>query len=548
MKEREFHSYRIQRQTKALKDYLQYIKFERNLINLIRERRKTRNIPQKKASIEHSIALKIKSLYKQALDRYPEEIRVWEEYIQFCKQFKFVGEVSPILDKMIQFHGDQADTWQKAVMWEYEESDNMERVKHFMLGGLQRHPESKSLYCTFFKIKLLEACKVNPADDDESSEWNNRLAKAEIIYKSGKDKIRSVDFLVEILEIADGFPVTRNLQQKILSDMKNEFPLNELMWHTLARRELQGRHFNDPIPGEPNSKKCIELCLTVYETACETLKTESMWNYYLNTLVELNLDLMTHESLKKKVLVKAFKDAFQYNMLNEEHFLKFIEILSTDEISVDNQELILQVLQKATVKYPSSSKMWELWMRFHIQSNDPKLLETVFQSAIKNVPQDSSYPLWHLLLLFYQTRPDLTHKICETFAEGVILGGDLTKRLIPQYLEYLTVSKGILNARKKYKELSKSIPACLELHTKMIELEGMQIKPDADALRKCHEMVSQMFGKDGPQIWIDFLKFERDDGEPKRISQVYQRAVNSLNVDLVGDFINQYNLIINGIV
>jgi hypothetical protein len=54
---------------------------------------------------------------------------------------------------------------------------------------------------------------------------------------------------------------------------------------------------------------------------------------------------------------------------------------------------------------------------------------------------------------------------------------------------------GIIPARRVYDEISIIPPHCLEIHTKMAELESLQPEQNVKQTRKCYELACDQFGK-----------------------------------------------------
>lgn len=550
------HMYRIQRVTKCLRDYLNFIKYEKDLVAVVRARRRTKHIPQKKANIEMGILNRIKILYKQAVHRFPQALPVWDEYVQFCKAYKFPTEVPVIFDNMLKFHADKPEVWQKAVMWEHEEAKNAARVKHLIYGGLQRHPKSETLYFTFIKLKLLEAANQSAvADADQREEAQKKLlAQAEVIYKEALGNIKTLEFLVGMLEIVSQFEFAWPLEAVILAGLQKSHRKSELMWHTLARRELDGRHLemfeeggvNKTHPSDP--KKCIELCVTVYETACELLDTEQMWSYYLGTLFMVYEMEMDDKGKTEELIHKAFAAAMRENKVSEECFFKFIEFTTYySHLLTNDQQLV--IFEEATTKFPQNVSMWEMQMRFHIDYQQTDDVYRVFRLALKQLSTTDSFPLWQLLLLFYKSDDRLSGKVKGIYREAIDLAvTEISNKLKPQFLEYLVQSEGIAAARSEYNKLCLCVPSCLEMHQRMARMEAMQETASVSDWRKCHDMATQFFGKENVNVWLEMIKFEKSNGDPKKVSQLYLRAMNTLDKDLVSTFLEAFNLDANQIV
>ena len=70
-------------------------------MGIIREKLKQNNF-----SLDHVIVTviteRMKQLYSQALSKYPQNIRFWDEFIKFLQTFKYTKDISATFDRMIQ--------------------------------------------------------------------------------------------------------------------------------------------------------------------------------------------------------------------------------------------------------------------------------------------------------------------------------------------------------------------------------------------------------------------------------------------------------------
>lgn len=100
-KSRAAFEHRVAQTTCIVRDYLEYIKYERGLISLIRNRTKP-----EQADISSKIVIvissRMKPLYSQALAKFPSETRFWDEFIKFLQQFQFNADISPTYARMLQ--------------------------------------------------------------------------------------------------------------------------------------------------------------------------------------------------------------------------------------------------------------------------------------------------------------------------------------------------------------------------------------------------------------------------------------------------------------
>lgn len=198
-----------------------------------------------------------------------------------------------------------------------------------------------------------------------------------------------------------------------------------------------------------------------------------MWNYYINAMVELNSDLSTQSSLKRYALKRAFEIAHQTNHMSEDQYLQYIELLHSIN---PKDETIEQVLQKAAVVYKNSMKIWNLRMRFYIQTNQFKKLQEMFVEVKKLGANGAD--LWHLYLMYL--------KSCHNTEANNLFDRhikDLARQKNPsfnalkaQMIELYATTGNIKRARNLYKMFIKLYPICYEVHEMMAELEAKQVQ------------------------------------------------------------------------
>lgn len=82
---------------------MDYIKYERSLLGIIKERMKQNNIT---VSSDHPLITIVsdhmKELYTQALSIFTQNIRFWDEYIKFLQSFKNKEDISSAFDRMLE--------------------------------------------------------------------------------------------------------------------------------------------------------------------------------------------------------------------------------------------------------------------------------------------------------------------------------------------------------------------------------------------------------------------------------------------------------------
>lgn len=83
---REQFEYNIAKQQKVKTDFTNYITYERKLLANIEERRKNRNMFEKRDQIEGMICRRIQTLYLKALEKFTTCDGLWTAHVKFCTE------------------------------------------------------------------------------------------------------------------------------------------------------------------------------------------------------------------------------------------------------------------------------------------------------------------------------------------------------------------------------------------------------------------------------------------------------------------------------
>lgn len=63
--------------------------------------------------------------------------------------------------------------------------------------------------------------------------------------------------------------------------------------------------------------------------------------------------------------------------------------------------------------------------------------------------------------------------------------------------------------------------------------------------RSCFELAIEQFGKNDIDLWISYIKFERDYGSVKDMKVLFERGKILLKPELLNSFTSQYELVVN---
>lgn len=551
--------YKIQRHTKCKEDYLRYIQYEMDLLKLIKQRRDKFGITQKKSDIDYAIANKVNNLYKEAIFKFQDDIRFWIAYIKFCKHVRFQSSVSRMIGRMLQVHQDKPKCWHIAARWEIEENNNKQTARQFLLRGLHIHPNSQLLFIDAFRLELDETLnnieskesktESTPSATEDEDDMPLPLKRAYVIYKEASKRVEDIKFIIELLNITKEYK-SEKLQKKIVSDMIQQYAHEALMWDTMARRELEG--LVQPFVSDESSamettsserlslRDRITSCNQVYQTAVKNIKTEEMWSLYIECLLEINHDTGSLPNFKKKLLKNALAQAHQAKKLKEKYYLHWIDMLNADKKDENSQKKLEEILCSAVESIPNSVSLWHVRLRYLLVSEQEEEAASVFAKAT-NILGEKALPLWRMKLLHTQAKSP--EKIEEIFQAAMQAHPDIAKDMKPSYIEWLVLTKSIQSARKIYDSLCLQPPTCLELHKKMAELELMQPEVVQKYARRPHEMAVLQFGQNNVRVWLDYIIFEMNHGDPKKIGEIHRRAVKTLEPALTDSFISEYTLL-----
>lgn len=335
---------------------------------------------------------------------------------------------------------------------------------------------------TFFQIEL-----ENKREADE----NLALQHAEIVYTNGKKKFTTVTFFIEMLNIVDKFSYANAIQNLILHDLHEMFQHEEIMWHTLAQRELLGLSTDKIIKlenedGSQNDdsshlnatqaahRKRIEQCVEIYQEAVKVVNTAKMWNCYINAMLELNNNTSaasTQIGLKRFSLSRAFEGANNSNHMSETHYLQYIELLYLNNLKDENIE---QVFQKAVKLYETSESLWLQYLRYYIRANNFKKLKEIFKTAKHRLGQTRGSEVWELYLIYLKTLQsnEANNEFERLISEVACQPHKSFNILKAHILELLATTISMKRARKTYQLFIKHFPSCYEVHEMMAELEG----------------------------------------------------------------------------
>lgn len=242
--------------------------------------------------------------------------------------------------------------------------------------------------------------------------------------------------------------------------------------------------------------------------------------------------------LKRRKLGNTLKEAHEAEAMSEDHYLFYTALLG--EGKSDNHEMIAEILSKATHLYPKSSKLWCQRLYHAIQMKSEDTIKSIFVEGRSSLDDVSDF--FQIMIRHWKVTKQ--HSKIEDLFKAICFKTDKSSAEFREsYLTWTLETQSIAKTRKLYDQLNKVPPPTLSLHYKMAEIESIQEKVNVTRLRTCYDLASFFFGKTSVKLWMDFIRFEQEKGDPTKVSLLYERAKDVLEKEFVDDFIGSYSLL-----
>uniref|UniRef100_A0A0A9VTS0 U3 small nucleolar RNA-associated protein 6 n=2 Tax=Lygus hesperus TaxID=30085 RepID=A0A0A9VTS0_LYGHE len=528
---RKYYERTLSRDSTTCEDVLDYLRYELDLLAIVREKKVDESLLKKKNTVTYCAGNFLNKLFSILTGHFPKEIQLWFLYVKFCQGMKDTITLLNVIENFVKVHRDKPCVFQIASRCAREDLRNVDKARDYIASGIRIHMESCELYkeAFFLELDLAKEKYAILTQGDQVPKIEEPLTKTiEFVYDAARLKIHNVDFFLDLFHSVRGLPFVKDLENRIQEDLQELFPREETMWDTLAKIKLE--QLKVPT-NQPNFRNIIEEVVGMYKTALEKhLNTPTMWSMYIDRVLEIYNDSSVDLSkFKKNCVLMAFTAAYHKNHLNEKHYLIWAELQKDEERK-------LQLLRKGAAKLHSSVPLWTKMITTRLAMNNEDDAWRVFEDSVVNFRNDksASLSLWKLMLRYYQcVRPD---KVSWCFEQG-IKSSCVSPEMKPMYLEWTTLTRGILAGRKLYSEISCSRPYSAALHEKMIELENYQVKLNIKSLRQAHALLTEHFGTNDVAVWMKWINFENNVTKSrKNVLRIKDRAMKCLQPALIDEF------------
>uniref|UniRef100_A0A8P0PEQ4 U3 small nucleolar RNA-associated protein 6 homolog n=2 Tax=Canis lupus familiaris TaxID=9615 RepID=A0A8P0PEQ4_CANLF len=490
--------YRIQRRALFKEDFINYVQYEINLLELIQRRRTRIGYSFKKDEIENSIVHRVQGVFRRASAKWKDDVQLWLSYVVFCKKWATKPQLSKVFSAMLAIHSNKPALWIMAAKWEMEDRLSSESARQLFLRALRFHPECPKLYQEYFRMELMHAeklrkekqefekAKMDVGNLDYPEEiLNGELAR--IIYKNSVSIIKGAEFHVSLLSIAQLFDFATDLQREIYDDLQALHTDDPLTWDYVARRELEVE--SQPAGEQPATKQARAVELGRKEERCCAVYEEA-------------IDLLLHHDFLKEAL---------------------------------------EVAVAGTASFRDSVTMWQMKLQVLINSKSPDIA-MCFEEAFVHLKAQDCLPLWISWAEWSEgtKREEDTEAIFKK-ALLAVKGAD-SVTLKNKYLDWAYRSGGYKKARAVFKSLQESRPFSVDFFRKIIQFEKEQESCKMANLREYYERALREFGSVDSDLWMDYIKEELNHplGKPENCGQIYWRAIKMLQGESAEMFVAKH--------
>ncbi|XP_078729099.1 U3 small nucleolar RNA-associated protein 6 homolog [Lampetra fluviatilis] len=561
------HEYRLERRAISKDDFLSYVQYEMNLLELISKRRKRTGYRFKKEEIEVASIRRINKLLTRATNKWKEDVQMWLTQIDFCKQWKCRQQLGRTFTTMLAIHPSKPALWILAAKWEMEDNKSSERARRLLLRAIRFNPESTKLYQEYFRMELMHAERLRNVQkvlqlakiETTKEDFPDNVLSGEIaqrVYQNASRTISGVKFHITLLSIAKSFDFTKELQKEIWETLKSRHPDDHRTWDVVARRQLRAQDDTaasaDTSAAGPDGDAggsgttawtgAVARCVAVYEEAVAALPTEAMWSCFINfCLRRMSKSSKANLLAKRKAqTLVLFDRAHQASLLSEKLYKRWAQIL----LGEHQEKEAGKVTQLMCERYPLSRDAWLCHLRLRVgesSADAPRL----FQEATERIPDKKLLPVIILWLKWSNAnRPEaeteaLYQKLALSSARKVSIS---VKR---RFLNWAYKHGGYKKAQSVFQSFQECRPHSVEFFQRMIAIEKEQAAGGhMEKLREFYERALREFGAMEPDLWLAYILEERrhPKGRPETCGKIHWRAVRTLAAEHVDLFISRFAL------
>lgn len=155
-KKRSDFEHKINARECAPSNYARYAEFEINVDSLRRKRVKRLTV----RAPMHSGQRRVFFILDRATRKFPGDIGLWMQQIEYARLQKAYKKLSQILTKALRLHPSKPDLWTYAAHVAMEDHADVTEARSYMQRGLRFCKGSRSLWLEYMKLEVLYIAKI----------------------------------------------------------------------------------------------------------------------------------------------------------------------------------------------------------------------------------------------------------------------------------------------------------------------------------------------------------------------------------------------------
>ncbi|KAK4309308.1 hypothetical protein Pmani_019034 [Petrolisthes manimaculis] len=578
IEKRREHLYRLARRSRNKRDYISFAKYEQKLIELIKIRRKQMGIDEKARKIDLPISLRVMKHLRFLTRFWPSHLDTWALRISFASFIGWKEEISTAFLEQVRYHGNNESVWVMWAKWEVEDRGNFDRARTILLSKASLyHPKSLVISRELFRLELLyiESLKIKAKIDNiaglEEITIKNRnkvlnCAVAKAVYKNIIATLPDPEVYVQLYQVASKFTFAHTLRDEIFRDLCTNFPDAYCVWKVKAQRLVTGIQQEDmedikqevnsepnvddfemkseSVPKSPvvlNPMQMLEGIISTFDKAL-SVSGPLFVNIYVRELLPLLCQCWSVESMAKMVLSKIHHICQNnISVLTPLNFYVWLQV-SREQDAPGNQ--LCDILDTALEQHPDMPllRLERVKLITKLSKSDGATLKE-FQKLGAELDGKIGLAAWQEILKQVENKNVLL-KVLKQAADHEDLTVSIGMK--SQYMKHVFLNKGIKETRNIYKKYSCRPPLSTRFHAQMVELELTQSKVEVEEVRKIFKNATQQHGTKHPGLWLAYIQFEKQYGDPCKAGALFTRAETELEAAQAQLF-RQLNLIIRDI-
>lgn len=248
---RDFH-YRLVRKSKNKADYINYVNYERKVIDLVKIRRKQIGIREKSKQIETAICKRVMKMLRYLTRVWPSHLDTWKLRTSFAQHIGWKDEIGFAFAEQIRYHGNRENVWVAWAKWEIEERENFDKARKILLSTAQLyHPKSHFIKRELFRLELLYVeSLMNKMKNGNNTGLEEIIAKnrdkvlncavAKAVYQNAVTSLPDPELYLQLYQVADKHKFAHTLRDEIYRDVCVKFPNTAGVWKLKAQRMAFG--------------------------------------------------------------------------------------------------------------------------------------------------------------------------------------------------------------------------------------------------------------------------------------------------------------------